>query len=77
LKIKIYKTIILPFLLYSFETWSLTFREERRLKEYLIKVSGGEYLGPKVMRMGSGERFTVRYFIVVLLTKVVRMTKSR
>jgi hypothetical protein len=30
LKIKIYKTIILPVVLYGCETWSLTLREERR-----------------------------------------------
>src|SRR5215469_9468837 len=31
LKIKIYRTIILPGVLYGCETWSLTMREERRL----------------------------------------------
>ena len=30
LKIKIYKTIILPVVLYGCETWSLTLSEERR-----------------------------------------------
>jgi hypothetical protein len=30
LKVKIYKTIILPFVLYGCETWSLTLREEHR-----------------------------------------------
>ena len=30
LKIKIYRTIILPVVLYGCETWSLTWREERR-----------------------------------------------
>jgi len=30
LEIKIYKTIILPVVLYGCETWSLTLREERR-----------------------------------------------
>jgi hypothetical protein len=32
LKIKIYKTIILPVVLYGCETWSLTLREEHRLR---------------------------------------------
>jgi len=32
LKIKIYRTVILPVVLYGFETWSLTLREERRLR---------------------------------------------
>jgi len=32
LKIKIYRTIILPVLLYGCETWSFTLSEERRLR---------------------------------------------
>jgi hypothetical protein len=32
LKVKIYKTIILPVVLYGCETWSLTLREEHRLR---------------------------------------------
>ena len=32
LKIKIYRTIILPIVLYGCETWSLTLREERKLR---------------------------------------------
>jgi len=32
LTIKIYRNIIIPVVLYGCETWSLTFREERRLK---------------------------------------------
>jgi hypothetical protein len=34
LKIKIYKTIISPVVLYGCETWSLTLREEHRLKVF-------------------------------------------
>jgi hypothetical protein len=34
LKIRIYKTIILPVVLYGFETWSLTLREEHRLRVF-------------------------------------------
>jgi hypothetical protein len=33
-KIKIYRTIILPVVLYGCETWLLTLREERRLKVF-------------------------------------------
>jgi len=32
LKIKIYGTTILPVVVYGFETWSLTLKEERRLR---------------------------------------------
>jgi hypothetical protein len=38
LKIKIYRNIILPIVLYECETWSLTLREERKLKVFEKKV---------------------------------------
>ena len=38
LKIKIYRTIILPVVLYGCETWSLTLREERKLRVFENKV---------------------------------------
>jgi len=34
LKVKIYRTIILPVVLYGCETWSLTLREERKLRVF-------------------------------------------
>jgi len=34
IKIKIYRTIILPVDLYGCETWSITLREERRLRGF-------------------------------------------
>jgi hypothetical protein len=34
LKIKIYRTVILPVVLYGCEAWSLTLREERRLRVF-------------------------------------------
>jgi len=43
LKIKIYKTIILPVVLYGCKTWSLTLREEHRLRCLRIGCRG-EYL---------------------------------
>jgi hypothetical protein len=38
LKIKIYRTIILPVVLYGCETWSLTLWEERRLRLFENRV---------------------------------------
>ena len=38
LKINIYRTIILPVVLYECETWSLMLREERRLKVFENRV---------------------------------------
>jgi hypothetical protein len=37
-KVKIYKTIILPDVLYGCETWSLTLREEHRLRVFENRV---------------------------------------
>ena len=36
--IKIYRTIILPVVLYGYETWSLTLMEEHRLRVYKSRV---------------------------------------
>jgi hypothetical protein len=38
LKIKIYRNIILPIVLYGCGTWSLTLREERKLRVFKNKV---------------------------------------
>jgi hypothetical protein len=38
IKVKIYKTIILPVVLYRCETWSLTLREEHRLRVFENRV---------------------------------------
>jgi len=46
LKIKIYRTIILPVVLYGCETWSLTLREERRLSVFENRVLRRVF-GPK------------------------------
>ena len=46
LKIKIYRTIILPVVLYEYETWSLTLREGRRLRVFENTVSRRVF-GPK------------------------------
>ena len=37
-KVRIYKTVILPVLLYGCETWTLTLREEYRLRVFENKV---------------------------------------
>jgi len=46
LKIKIYRNIILPVVLYGCETWSLRLREERRLRVFENKVLR-RIFGPK------------------------------
>jgi hypothetical protein len=46
LKVKIYKTTILPIVLYGCETWSLTFREEHSLRVFENRVLR-RIFGPK------------------------------
>jgi hypothetical protein len=44
-KVKIYKTIIVPVVLYGCETWSVTLREEHRLRVFGNRVLRGLF-GP-------------------------------
>jgi hypothetical protein len=52
LKIKIYRTVSLPVVLYGSETWSLTLREEHRLKVFENRVLR-RIFGPKREEDGS------------------------
>jgi hypothetical protein len=52
LKMKIYKTVILPFVLYGCKTWSLTLREEHRLRVFENRVLRRTF-GPKREEDGS------------------------
>jgi hypothetical protein len=52
LKIIIYKTVILPLVLYGCETWSLTLREEHRLRVFENSVLR-KIFGPKREEDGS------------------------
>ena len=52
LKIKIYKTIILPVVLYGFETWSLTLREEFRQRVFENRILR-RIFGPKINENGE------------------------
>jgi hypothetical protein len=46
LKIRIYKTVILPVVLYGCETWSLILREEHKLGVFVNSVLR-RIIGPK------------------------------
>jgi hypothetical protein len=46
LKVKIHKTIILSVVLYGCETWSVTLREQHRLRVFENRVLRGKF-GPK------------------------------
>jgi hypothetical protein len=47
IKIKIYRNIIFPFVLYGYETWSLTLREGCRLRMFENLVQRRMLFGPK------------------------------
>jgi len=78
LKIKIYRTIILTVVLYGCETWSLTLREERRLRVFENRVLR-KVFGPKrdevtgEWRKLHNEELNDLYF----LPNIVRVVKSR
>ena len=63
LKIKIYKTIILPVVLYGCEIWSLTLTEECRLRVFENRILM-RIFGSKRDENGSGEGSTMRNFVV-------------
>jgi hypothetical protein len=52
-KVKIYKTIILPVVLYGCGTWSLTLREEHKLRVFENRVLR-RIFGPKMGKV-TGE----------------------
>ena len=56
LKIKIYTTIILSLVLYGYETWSLTLREERRPRVFENRVL--RIFGPKRDEVTGVEKTT-------------------
>ena len=60
LKIRIYRTIILPIILYGCETWSLILKEERRLRVFENRVLR-RIFGPKRDEVtGNGENYIMR-----------------
>jgi hypothetical protein len=60
LNIKIYRTIILPVVLYGCETWTLTRREDRSLRVFENRVLRRVF-GPKRDEgTGNGESYIMR-----------------
>jgi hypothetical protein len=60
-KIRVYRTVVLPRVLYGCETWSLTLREEQRLRVFenslLRRIFGSKRL------QGIGEDYITRNLI--------------
>jgi hypothetical protein len=77
LKIKIYKTVILQVVLYGCETWSLTLREEHRLRVYEESVLR-RIFGPKGEEDGSRRKLqNDELHSLSSSPKVIRVIKSR
>jgi hypothetical protein len=76
LKMKIYKIVILPVLLYGCETWSLTLREEHRLRFFESRVL--KIFGPKREEDGSWRKLhNDELHSLYSSPNIVRMIKSR
>jgi hypothetical protein len=77
LKIKIYKTVIFPVVLYGCETWSLTLREEHRLRVFenrvLRRIFGSEREEDGSWRKLHNDKLHSLYSSPV----IVRVIKSR
>jgi hypothetical protein len=77
LKIKIYKTVILPAVLYGCETWSLTLGEEDRLRVFensvLRKIFGPKREEDGLWRKLHNDEFHSLYFS----PNIVRVIKLR
>ena len=64
LKTKIYRTVILPVVLYGCETWSLTLRKERRLRVFENRMLR-RIFGPKRDEVtGNGESYITRSLVI-------------
>jgi hypothetical protein len=77
LKVRIYKTITLPVVLYGCETWSLTVREEHKLRVFENRVLG--IFGPKRDGVTGGWRKLHNEELHNLYSSpsIVRIIKSR
>ena len=71
LKIKIYRTIILPVALYGCENWSLTLRDERRLRLFENRVLRRVF-GPKRDELtGNGENYIMGSLMICIPSPIL------
>ena len=77
MKIKIYKMIVLPVVLYGCETWSLTLREECRLRVFENRILR-RIFGPKRDEHGEWRRLhNEELHSLYLSPNILRIIKSR
>jgi hypothetical protein len=77
LKVNIYKTVILPVVLYGCETWSLTLREEHRMRVFENRVLR-RIFGPKREEDGLWRYMrNDEFYNLYSSPNIVRVIKSR
>jgi hypothetical protein len=78
LKVKIYRTIIFPVVLYGYETWSLKLREERRLRMFENRVLRRVFEPKRDEVTGEWRKLhNEELNDLYSLTNIVRVVKSR
>jgi hypothetical protein len=81
MKVRVYKIIILPVVLYGCETWSLTVREERKLRVFENRVLR-RIFGPKRDGVTGGwrklhnEELNNLYFLPSII-RIIRLRRMR
>jgi hypothetical protein len=70
LKLRIYKTIILPVVLYGCETWSLTFREDHGMRVFENRILRAMFRPKRDEMTGGWRKLIMRSFITCTLRQV-------
>ena len=71
LKIQIYKTIILPVVVYGCETWSLTLREELRLRVFETSVLRRIFGHKRGEIIGNGENYIMWSLMICTVHQIL------
>ncbi|KAJ4434049.1 hypothetical protein ANN_16368 [Periplaneta americana] len=77
LKVRIYKTVILPVVLYGCETWTLTLREEQRLRVFENKILRKIFGAKKDEVTGEWRKLHNTLHALYSLPDIIRNMKSR
>jgi hypothetical protein len=78
IKVKIYKTIILPVVLYGCETWSFTLRDEHRLSVFENRVLRRIYAPKRDEVTGKWRKLhSEEFHIFYSSPNIIRQIKSR
>jgi hypothetical protein len=76
IKIRIYKTVILPVVLYECETWSLTLKEEHRLRVFENRVLRRRFRPKRDEVTGGWRKLHNEFYNLYSSPRIIRMIKS-